>query len=322
MLNRSVWKSLILIAAALTIVFNLTIIASGVKRVVNRDFTGIVLVDDPDVNKQHPIANVSVETEDGATTQTDASGLFHLKLPISFVSDVRLSFAHAGYVPLEESFKNDGQLYVIRMKSPKAADSVAAPELRISDVRIRYTERDRTSIDTGSAQKSFEVINKGGVACGHEPCSPDGKWQAAIGGASLDAGEGNTFREARVSCISGPCPFTRIEHDGFSQGGRVISVNVRNWSDTVSFVMEAEVSHMGTTDRIRLSYPLIFGRAMNFSLPPSGEGPSIVATVAGSETVYPLGPGLLLSWANCAVQTGEDSTRSYRCDLKPGYRFQ
>jgi hypothetical protein len=197
------------------------------------------------------------------------------------------------------------------------------PGIPISDVRLRYTESERTSSDTGSALKTFEVANTGNVPCnGRPPCSPNGKWKAAIGGASLDAGEGNEFHEARVSCVAGPCPFTRIEHDGYSQGGRVINVTVRTWSDTVNFVLEAEVSRTSLNDAIRLSYPLIFSRGMNFSLPPSGEGPSIEATVGGFEAVYPIEPSLATSWATCTVQVARDMTKSYRCDLKPGYRFR
>jgi hypothetical protein len=61
---------------------------------------------------------------------------------------------------------------------------------------------------------------------------------------------------------------------------------------------------------------------MNFSLPPSGEGPSIEATVGGFEAVYPIEPSLVISWATCTVQVARDMAKSYRCDLKPGYRFQ
>src|SRR5207245_4627380 len=70
------------------------------------------------------------------------------------------------------------------------------------------------AVNIGSAVQVFQIENKGNVPCnGQDPCSPDGKWKAAIGGASLDAGTGNEFRDARVSCIAGPCPFTKIESE-------------------------------------------------------------------------------------------------------------
>ena len=52
-----------------------------------------------------------------------------------------------------------------------------------------------------------------------------------MGSASMDAGEGNEFRNARTSCIAGPCPFTKIEDEDFAQNGRTINVSARNWSD-------------------------------------------------------------------------------------------
>jgi hypothetical protein len=124
--------------------------------------------------------------------------------------------------------------------------------------------------ETGaSAAHPFAESNTGNVPCeGRPPCSPDGRWKAAIGSTSLDAGEGQEFQNARVSCIAGPCPFTRIESDGFSRGGRKISVSVRNWSDTATFLEEAEVVHTMLSDVIRQAYPSIFDRTMTFTLPP------------------------------------------------------
>jgi hypothetical protein len=291
---------------------------------VPTDLTGVVLIDDTDINKQRPIPGVNVQLVGSPSAVTDSAGLFHLKLPPSPApANVSLSLQHPDYLPLYSSLASNSELCVLRMKPVTAVTVPTTPEIPVADVRVRYTESARTSFDIGSAPKSFQVINTANVPCnGRRPCSPDGKWKAAIGGASLDAGEGNEFREARVSCVAGPCPFTRIENDSFSSGGRNISVTVRNWSDTVSFVLEAEVIRTAISDKVRISYPLIFGRGMNFTLPPSGEGLSFQATIAGTEIVYPLGPGLNTSWASCTVQTAQDLTKSYRCDLKPGYRFQ
>jgi hypothetical protein len=333
MYKRAVWKITVLTGAAITVGLMTTMLVATVKRLAVRNLTGVVLVDDPDIGKQRPIANVRVEAGD-LSGVTDSSGLFRLTLPpSSLLSGLRrnrvplnaviLNLQQPDYVPLQLTVAVDGRLFVLRMKPAGAGTPTPASEIPVSDVRVRYTESARTSLDTGSALKSFDVVNKGNVPCGgRAPCSPDGKWKAALGGASLDAGEGNEFREARVSCVAGPCPFTRIEKDDFSRNSRNISVTVRDWSDTVSFVLEAEVSRTSMSDLIRLSYPLILGRGLNFSLPPSGEGASIEANVAGAEVVYPLGPGLTLSWADCSQQVARDLTKSYRCDLKPGYRFQ
>jgi hypothetical protein len=169
----------------------------------------------------------------------------------------------------------------------------------------------------------LEVVNTGNVPCGDRSfCSPDGKWKAAIGSLPLDAGEGQEFQNVRVSCIAGPCPFAKIESDGFSRGGRKIDVSVRAWSDTVTFLVEAEVVHSMLSDVIRQAYPSIFGRDMTFTLPPTGQGPSIEAEVNGFDIVYPLGPDLSISWASCNVQVASNRTKLYSCELKPGYRFQ
>jgi hypothetical protein len=192
----------------------------------------------------------------------------------------------------------------------------------VSNVRVRYSVKTTTEADVGSAVKTFQVVNTGNVPCrGRHPCSPDGKWKAALGSASLDAGEGNEFRNARVSCIAGPCPFARVEFEGLSRSGRIINVSARNWSDTTTFLLEAEVVHPMVRDIVRESYPVVFGQALNFSLSASAEGPSIEAEINGDSIVFPIGPDLFLSWADCHVTVDRDQTIVYRCELKPGYRF-
>jgi hypothetical protein len=197
------------------------------------------------------------------------------------------------------------------------------PDVIVANVRVRYSMKSTSAADVGSGVKTFQVVNIGNKPCdGHPPCSPDGKWKAVTASASLEAGEGNQFRNARVSCIAGPCPFTKIDSDDFSQGGRAISVSVRNWSDTTTFLLEAEVVHPMVSDTVRESYPVIFGPALNFTLPSTAEGPSIEAEINADTIIFPLGPDLFLSWANCNVRGNQDQTKAYRCELKPGYRFR
>jgi hypothetical protein len=217
------------------------------------------------------------------------------------------------------------QIYIIRMTAiaVKAAAEPSGPQVTLKDVRVRYATKANTPINVGSTAKTFEVVNMGNVPCVRgAPCSPDGKWKAAIGGLTLDAGESHEYRNTRASCIAGPCPFARIESDQFSRGGRIIKVSVRNWSDTVTFLVEAEVIQTMLSDAIRNAYPTIFGREMSFTLPPTGQGPSIEAEMNGDEIIYPLGPALTLPWGICNLQVGADQTKLYRCELKPGYRFQ
>jgi hypothetical protein len=189
---------------------------------------------------------------------------------------------------------------------------------------VRYTINSRTETNVGSVVKTFQVANKGNVPCDHQsPCSPNGRWKAASESTSLDAGAGNSFGNIRASCIAGPCPFTRIDSSGFVHGGRNIRVSALNWSDTATFLMEAEVFHTAISSNVRELYPVIFGRALNFTLPPTQEGVSFEAEIDGAPMVFPLSPDHQLSWANCAVRTDteKEQTTVYRCELKPGYRF-
>jgi len=187
---------------------------------------------------------------------------------------------------------------------------------------VAYSIKAPRTMNVGSAVKAFEVKNTGNVACDHRiPCSPDGKWKATIGSVMLDAGTGNEFLNARVSCIAGPCPFTRIESDDISNPAQKITATARNWSDTATFLVEAEVIHVMQSAIDHQSYPVIFGSALNFTLPKNAEGVSFEADMGGDTIIFPLGPGLILSWADCNTRSSGDGT-IYRCELKPGYRFQ
>jgi hypothetical protein len=142
-----------------------------------------------------------------------------------------------------------------------------------------------------------------------------------MGSVSLDAGLGNEFRNARASCIAGPCPFTKIDSSAFSDGSRIIKASALDWSDTATFLVEAEVFHPMVSGNVRESYPAIFGQALNFTLPAAAEGVSIEAEINGDAIVFPLGPDLFLSWAECDTRINKDQTRVYRCELKPRHRF-
>jgi hypothetical protein len=290
---------------------------------------GAVTVQDSDARKELPIADVEVTAANGlktVTARSDASGFFRITLPIGLRRGhaVTLQFRHPGYLPLDlKEFASD-KLYIAHLMPLRREVHIEPnkPEVSVGNVRVRYSIKTAAAVNIGSAVKVFQIENKGNVPCkDHGPCSPDGKWKAAIGGASLDAGTGNEFRNARTSCIAGPCPFTRIESDRFSQGSQTISVSVRGWSDTTTFLMEAEVFHPMASEMVYHLYPVIFGRALSFTLPPQSEGVSIEADIEGATIIFPLGPDVFLSWADCDAAANQDRTRVYRCELKPGYRF-
>ena len=291
---------------------------------------GAVLSQDTDPQKQLPIAEVEITGTSGSAVSTgksDSSGFFSLTLRrgLRRRQPVVLQFRHSDYQPLKLDEYIGDKLYIARMVPISQVKHAPSdhPDITVSNVRVRYSVKAAAEADVGSAVKTFQVVNTGNVPCkGHHPCSPDGKWKAALQSASLDAGEGNEFRNARVSCIAGPCPFTKIEFQDLSRGGRKVDVSVRNWSDTTTFLIEAEVVHPMISDLVRESYPVIFGQALNFSLPVSAEGPSIEAEINSDSIVFPLGPDLYLSWADCQVRVDRDIAKGYRCELKPGYRFR
>jgi hypothetical protein len=290
---------------------------------------GAVLTEDPDPSKQAPIPNVEIVASDAsglAESRSDASGSFRLILNtgIRYGSLVTLKFRHPDYDPLDISGEFGDRICVARMV-PRAGGQRAeasGPETLVTNVRIRYAMTNLTAVNIGSMAKPFEILNKGDIPCEHRlPCSPDGKWKAAKGLKSFDAGEGNEFSDVRISCIAGPCPFTRIESSRLS-GGRLVGVSVLNWSDTATFLFEAEVTHTMPTDAIRQSYPTTFGRNMSFTLPAMAQGLSLEAEMNGTDIVFPIGPDLRLNWARCNMRTVPEEAEQYTCELRPGYRFK
>ncbi len=296
-----------------------------------RHLTGAVLTADTDLQRQRPVAEARVYADDGAGTSavgvTDEAGLFRLTLdpPLPPGQPITLKVEHGNYHPFEAGGLDADQLHLVRMRplQAPAATPAESSQTAIANVRVRYTFKAETIVAIASAARTFEVVNTANVPCNNRPpCSPDRKWKAAVGGFSLDAGPTRQFRHVRLSCLAGPCPFSRVLSDDFSRGGQVIEGSVVNWADTVTYLVEAEVAQHVTSDLVRHTYPVTFERFMNFTLPPGAQGPSIEAEVDGEEIVFPLGPQLKLSWATCRLDARDDGTRLYRCELKQGFTFQ
>lgn len=335
---------LVLVLAAVV----LAVWFSGVFKTKPLVLRGAVITRDADPRKQLPVADAritirlassvppsdlsrlfSLENAGGkplAQASSDNSGLFTLTLPrdIRRGRSVTFEITHPTYQRLLVNDYVGDQLYVEHME-PLRRDSAPqphGPEVIIGGVRVRYSVKNITNANVGSAARTFEVVNTGNVPCnGRAPCSPDGRWKASTGSISLDAGQGNEFRNARVSCIAGPCPFTRIDDRGLSPGSPTISVSARNWSDTAVFLVEAEVVHPMISDVVRESHPFVLGKALNFTVPASAEGITLQAELNGETIVFPLGPALILDWADCTQQVDAQKNKAYRCELKPGFRF-
>jgi hypothetical protein len=297
---------------------------------------GAVIRRDADPRRELPIANATVTAIRGTTrlsAQSDASGYFKIAFPgvIWPGQVVNLAFQHPDYEPFNDQilvrFRSTTRQLVIAELKPiperGSPESEGAPAV-VSNIRVRYTVNAQSEENIGSAVRTFQVTNSGNIPCRHEaPCSPDGDWKASMGSVELDAGAGNEFRDARASCIAGPCPFTRIDSSGFANGGRVITARAIDWSDSATFVVEAEVFHTGIVSNVRETYPVVFGRVLHFTVPPTQEGLSLEAELNGVPTVFPLGPDLYLSWATCSVRPSSEIQKAmtYQCELKPGFQF-
>jgi hypothetical protein len=262
-------------------------------------------------------------------TKSDFSGFFKLTLPRWVLRGHRITLhvTHPDYEPQDLQETVSDKLFIVRMAPLHAevAPPTNRPKISVANILVRYSIETSTTANIGTGLKTFQVENTGDVPCNHtSPCSPDGRWKAALGSASLDAGTGNHYENARLSCIAGPCPFTNVTSDGFSHGGRTISVSILNWSDTSTFLLQAEVFRTEISNIVRESYPVIFGDSLNFSLPSTAQGPTLEAEVNGASIIFPLAPTAkpTVSWADCNVSIGKDQSKIYRCELKPRYQFQ
>jgi hypothetical protein len=333
------WKIFIVIATGAVVaatVISILVVRSHRWRPRNIVIQGAVIRRAPDPSAQVPIGNVKVVATDGVittSTQSDASGYFLLRFRENIWPGqvLQITFQRADYepyvltVPLRYRIALK-MLYIAKM-TPKEIPKEPQPGKNatiLSNIRIRYTVNSEGDENIGSEVRTFAAVNQPNVPCNRQgPCSPDGNWKAAVGSATLDAGPGNEYRDVRASCIAGPCPFTRIDSSSFQNGGRVITASALDWSSTATFLLEAEVFRKSIASNVRESYPVIFGRTLNFVLPGSQEGASIQAELNGTPMVFPLGPELYLSWASCSSRPSRDNAHSnvFRCELKPGYRF-
>lgn len=295
---------------------------------------GAVIRSDMDTHKQEPISGAVITASHGvvsATSRSDASGYFKINFPqVIWPGEIMtINVSHPDYHSQSLEWRVDFRRTVRRLiivalqpiPMPVLAPVSGKPATVISDIRIRYTVNAPSEESIGSAARTFQVVNQGNVPCRHQgPCSPDGNWKAATNSITLDAGLGNQYRDVRASCIAGPCPFTRI--DTRAQGRTIVATAV-DWSDTATFLLEAEVFHTSIDASVRQTYPVIFDQSLSFTLPAAQEGVTIEADVGGTAVIFPVGPDVYLDWATCTVRTnpGQQKSIVYQCALKPGYRF-
>jgi hypothetical protein len=303
------------------------------RRTMRLTLEGAVIRLATQADKEVPLAGVQVTAESGRVFQSDksdASGFFRLTLILPRYRWRRrpaaLLFQYPGYRPLKLPVTGGNRLYIAKMVLTRPPRRVTphTPQIAVSNISVRYSANNRTAVNVGSSVKTFQVANAGNVPCrGRSPCSLNGRWKAARVSVSMDAGPGNIFRDTRISCIAGPCPFTQVTPQSLPRGTRTLSVTVLDWSDTTTFLLEAEVFHPMLSARVRKSYPLIVGRVLNFTVPASAEEIALEADLGGTTVFFPLGPGPIsqLKWADCLSMVNKSRTRVYRCTLAAGYRF-
>jgi hypothetical protein len=322
--------AIVFAALGVTVIVAVLIIRSRRAREVPIIIQGAIVKHNADTRGQSPIEDVEVSAADGMaahSAKSDFSGYFRLALlpRLEQGQSVQITFRHPDYLPVQLQATVGDHLYVVEMAPVhgEVEADLSEKQIIVGNVLVRYSTVSTSLENIGSGEKTFQVENQGNVPCKSErPCSPDGKWKAAVGSASLDSGAGNLFQNARVSCIAGPCSFTKVDSDNFSKPGRTISMSVRDWSDTTTFLLQAEVFRSVANSLIRVSYPAIFGRSMNFTLPADAEGPSLEAELNGTQIVFPLGPDPILSWADCSVRIERKQAKDYRCELRPEYSFK
>ena len=314
-------------AAAIILIFTFRK-TPEVKAVEAIEGATITASDNP--HKENPISNVEITASAAgytSSTTSQSSGFFRLPLVQEWKpgQPLTITFRAEKYQPLQETVTPSAELMIAYMVSTDGGkpNPETGKRTNIGNVRIRYSTQYINTTNVGSIAPTMDVPNKGNVPCEPKgPCSPNNKWKASIATKKLDAGEDNQYVNTRVSCLAGPCPFTQVLDDSYKKPSRVIDIRVKNWSDTTTFLIEAEVSRTQRSSFVRESYPAIFGQALTFTIPAGAQGLSILAELNGHPIVFPIGPALQLSWATINVESSTDGSKLFRCELKTGYRFE
>ena len=162
---------------------------------------GAIIVSSDDVNKRAPIPGVWISVEGDSENQhafSSPTGFFELNLGKRVKSDqlLILQFRHPQYLPTDVTTLATDGLFVARL-APIAEFGATAPSVAptvVSNIKVRYTVKTTTMLNVGSTLKIFHVVNVGSVPCaGHYPCSPDEKWQATVGSATLRGSQRQCF---------------------------------------------------------------------------------------------------------------------------------
>src|SRR5580698_3250385 len=165
-------KIVIWVLAIATLAGALAAVLVAIHKAQPITIKGAVLSQDPDPQKQLPIADVEITGTDGSTVRTaesDSSGFFSLTLRrgLRRRQPLTLHFRHPGYQPLDLNEYVSDQIYLARMVpiSHETRTQTDRPEITVANIRVRYSVKATTEADVGSAVKTFQVVNVGDIPC-------------------------------------------------------------------------------------------------------------------------------------------------------------
>jgi hypothetical protein len=89
---------------------------------------------------------------------------------------------------------------------------------------------------------SAATPDRNGIDCDHRsPCSPDGKWWAAITPLVITAAADQEVRNPVVSCRGSTCGFLEIMSTAVAADGHSATAQVKTWSNSVTLTYTAEI---------------------------------------------------------------------------------
>jgi len=171
-----------------------------------------------DVRKQLPIADVDVTAENAlgrSTAKSDSSGYFTIKLLVGIrMTDCHSPLPAPDYQPLDSRNLPATNLYCHLTALSRTARSGQSAAGAGGNVRVRYSIKNMTAVNIGSAVKTFQIENSGNVPARGNTLFAGWQMEAAIGtSSSTPAWETSSVMPGSRAL---PAPvFTKIESDAF-----------------------------------------------------------------------------------------------------------
>ena len=185
--------------------------------------------------------------------------------------------------------------------------------------RLHYTGEHRTGV------KTFQIQIMGNIPCNGSTLFPGRQMEGGNQFRVPGCGRGKRFPKCQGFLYCGPLPFhaelimTAFPREGATSRSPCAIGRIRPHSCFRRRCSDPQIS-----DLVRMTYPIILGTSLNFTLPPTAEGPSVEAELNGENIIFPLGPDpcFELGRLQCQRAKGNNGQKFYRCELNAGYQFQ